>query len=68
MKFEYYKDPMSKDICVQVVLTYGEIFRAYELMHPISRNLLNDYFEDGSPPCDFVFGISEIMKVLNDNQ
>ena len=68
MKFDFYKDPISRDICVQVVLSYDEIYLSYELMHPLHRSLLNDYFDDESPPCDFVFGISEIMKVLNDNQ
>ena len=67
MKFELFKEPQTKDICVQIVLTYEEVYLAYQLMHPLHRDLLNDYFKEESPACDYVFGISEIMKVLNDH-
>lgn len=66
VKFDIYKDPTSRDVCMQVVLTYREIELAYSNMHPLHRNLLNSYFEDDSPACDWVFAISEIMKVLED--
>jgi hypothetical protein len=66
MKFDYVKNPVSRDICIQVVLTYEDIERAHNKMHYLHRELLDSYFEEGASAADFVFGISEIMKAIED--
>ena len=66
MKFDLFKDPLKKEVGLLVVLTEEELARAFDAMHPVHRKLLNNYFNKESTPSDLVFGISEVMKALED--